>query len=105
MLNIVADVCGFFFREAPHYKPPRELYDFLSQGPPPIYIRFGSIIVDDAERLTATLLQAIEVAGVRAIISRGWSQLGGTEGRENIFFLDDCPHGKTEDLYMLTCIN
>jgi hypothetical protein len=49
LLNLLADVCGFFFRESPHYKPPRELYDFLSQGPPPIYIGFGSIIVDVLE--------------------------------------------------------
>ena len=61
--------------------------------------------MDDAGRFTAIFLQAIEVAGIRAIISRGWSQLGGTEGRENIFLLDDCPHGKTEDLSMVTCIN
>ncbi|KAI1860796.1 uncharacterized protein JN550_011258 [Neoarthrinium moseri] len=86
-------VCGFFFREPPQFHPPRELADFLESGAPPIYIGFGSIVIDDPERLTTTLLQAIRVAGVRAIISRGWSQLGeANEVDENVLFIGDCPH-------------
>ncbi|KAM5356612.1 hypothetical protein ACJ41O_003258 [Fusarium nematophilum] len=85
------DVCGFFFREPPRYTPPPDLADFLAQGPPPIYIGFGSIVIDDPERMTKILVEAVRRTGVRAIISRGWSNLGGTE-QEGIFFLGDCPH-------------
>jgi len=37
------------------------------------------------------LLQAVELTGVRAIISRGWSNFEGP-GNPNIYFLGDCPH-------------
>ncbi|THC90086.1 hypothetical protein EYZ11_010450 [Aspergillus tanneri] len=37
------DVCGFFFRDPPNYNPPPELDAFLKEGPPPVYIGFGSI--------------------------------------------------------------
>ncbi|RSL52796.1 hypothetical protein CEP53_007973 [Fusarium sp. AF-6] len=85
------DVCGFFFREPPNYTPPPGLADFLAQGPRPIYIGFGSIVIDDPERMTKILVEAVHRTGVRAIISRGWSNLGGTEEKD-IFFLGDCPH-------------
>ncbi|RBR15604.1 uncharacterized protein FIESC28_07245 [Fusarium coffeatum] len=87
------DVCGFFFREAPDYKPEDALAKFLSSGPPPVYIGFGSIVIDDPEKLTATILEAVRTAGTRAIVSRGWSNLGGDSlGDEKVFFLGDCPH-------------
>lgn len=39
------------------------------------------------------ILEAIRIAGVRALISRGWSNLGqDLESDDNIFFLGDCPH-------------
>lgn len=85
------DVCGFFFRDAPSYKPPEDLKKFLDSGPPPVYIGFGSIVVDEPEKLSATILEAVEKTGVRAIISRGWSKLGGTPS-ENIYYIGDCPH-------------
>ncbi len=59
----------------------------------PIYIGFGSIVIDDPERLTMLLLEAIENTGVRAIISRGWSKLGKLHNARNVFYLDECPHG------------
>ncbi|KAF6836366.1 sterol glucosyltransferase [Colletotrichum musicola] len=85
------DVCGFFFREPPKYTPDPELANFLASGPTPIYIGFGSIVIDDPDRMTKILVEAVHRAGVRAIISKGWSNLGGVES-ENVLFLGDCPH-------------
>ncbi|KAI1379579.1 sterol glucosyltransferase [Hypoxylon crocopeplum] len=85
------DVCGFFFREPPDYTPPPELDKFLRAGPPPVYIGFGSIVIDDPEKLSAMLLEAIRITGARALISRGWSKLGGPE-TENVMYLGDVPH-------------
>ncbi|GKZ63056.1 hypothetical protein AnigIFM49718_010787 [Aspergillus niger] len=85
------DVCGFFFRELPNYTSPPELADFLRDGPPPVYIGFGSVVVDDPEKFTATVLEAVRTVGVRVIISRGWSKLGGASSR-NILYIDDCLH-------------
>lgn len=37
------------------------------------------------------VLKAIKTAGVRAIISQGWSKLEGDDD-PNIFYVGDCPH-------------
>lgn len=37
------------------------------------------------------VLSAIKATGVRAIISRGWSNLNGEES-DNVFYVGDCPH-------------
>ncbi|KAH6695256.1 UDP-glucose,sterol transferase [Plectosphaerella plurivora] len=85
------DVCGFFFREPPSYTPPPDLEDFLANGPPPVYIGFGSIVVGGIEGLMTIVLSAVRSTGVRAIISRGWSHLAG-DNDDNIYFIGDCPH-------------
>ncbi|OTB04466.1 glycosyltransferase family 1 protein [Hypoxylon sp. CI-4A] len=87
------DVCGFFFRDPPEYSPPDDLDRFLRDGPPPVYIGFGSIVIHNPERMTQMILDAVEATGVRAIISRGWSNIGGSHpNSHNVFYLDDCPH-------------
>jgi UDP:flavonoid glycosyltransferase YjiC (YdhE family) len=90
-------VAGFFFLPlASAYNAPPELVSFIDDGPPPIYIGFGSIVVDEPNALTSVVFEAIRLAGVRAIVSKGWSNLGGVErtvpATPNIFMLGDCPH-------------
>ncbi|KAL3424213.1 sterol glucosyltransferase [Phlyctema vagabunda] len=90
------DVCGFFFRDTPKFDPPPVIDDFLKAGTPPIYIGFGSIVMENAEEVTKTIMKAIEITGTRAIVSRGWSKLGSklleSEQTPNVIFIDDCPH-------------
>ncbi|KAH8745269.1 hypothetical protein F5883DRAFT_439125, partial [Diaporthe sp. PMI_573] len=87
------DVCGFFFREEPQYSPPTEIASFLKQGPAPIYVGFGSIVIDNPERLTEMILEAASTIGARLIVSRGWSKLGSSrESNDRVLFIDDCPH-------------
>ena len=76
------------------YTPPEDLAAFLDQGAPPVYIGFGSIVVDDPDALTALVLEAVQKAGVRALVSKGWGGLGmkDTALPENIFMLGNCPH-------------
>lgn len=87
-------IAGFSFLQLAHsYTPPQELLDFLKAGPPPIYIGFGSIVLDSPETVTQIIFEAVEQAGVRAIVSKGWGDLGGGDQvPENIFLLGDCPH-------------
>ncbi|KAF5549096.1 glycosyltransferase family 1 [Fusarium mexicanum] len=91
------DVCGFFFREEPQYSPPDHIAQFLQAGPPPIYIGFGSIAMDDSARMTYLILAALQRSGARAIISKGWAKLGEGRSAQNAIFIDDCPHGKLTD--------
>ncbi|KAL0940329.1 Sterol 3-beta-glucosyltransferase UGT80B1-like protein 5 [Colletotrichum truncatum] len=85
------DVSGFFFRDPAPYTPPDDLKAFLESGPPPIYVGFGSIVVGGIGGLMTMVLSAIKATGVRAIISRGWSNLNGEESPD-VFYVGDCPH-------------
>ena len=46
------------------------------------------------QQMTETILCSIREAGVRAIVSKGWSKLGAGYSDENVIFIDDCPHGE-----------
>lgn len=77
---------------ASKYTPPANLQAFLDGGEPPVYIGFGSIVVDDPKSLTELLLEAVRLAGVRAVISTGWSGLGGLDIPPEVCTVADCPH-------------
>ncbi|KAH8892922.1 UDP-Glycosyltransferase/glycogen phosphorylase [Thozetella sp. PMI_491] len=81
-----------FLPQASSYTPPPELVEFLQKGPPPVYIGFGSIVLENPEALTKLIFEAVESAGVRAIVSQGWGGLGGGSVPENIFLVGNCPH-------------
>lgn len=88
------DISGFFFLpSADSYKPADSLTAFLAAGPPPIYIGFGSIIVDDPYGMTKLIFDAICRTGQRALVSKGWVGLGADEKMsENVFLIGDVPH-------------
>ncbi|EXJ73173.1 uncharacterized protein A1O5_04323 [Cladophialophora psammophila CBS 110553] len=86
------DVCGFIRRDPALYTAPVDLDTFLKSGPTPVYIGFGSIVIEDPEKLLQILLDAVNECGVRAIISKGWSNLESEDVGENVFFLEECPH-------------
>ncbi|KAM3512464.1 hypothetical protein MY11210_003881 [Beauveria gryllotalpidicola] len=69
------DVRGFFFRDAPKFPPPADLVQFFDSGPAPIYIGFGSNVLDDPARVLSTIPDAVRATRVRAIISKGWSDM------------------------------
>jgi vancomycin aglycone glucosyltransferase len=55
---------------------PEELERFLADGPPPLYVGFGSMTDPDAERTTELALEARRRAGCRLLLSRGWAGFG-----------------------------
>lgn len=86
-------VSGFFFLPSgADYKPDDKLQAFLDAGEPPVYIGFGSIVVDDPDSFTKLILEAVKKAGVRALVSKGWSNVGGTDVPDNVFLLGNVPH-------------
>ena len=86
------DVAGFIFRSPPLYEPTPELDSFLKSGPPPLYIGFGSIVVERPEVLLDTVLEAVRKAGVRCVISKGWSSLATDDVPDDVLFVGECPH-------------
>ncbi|KAH7321377.1 family 1 glycosyltransferase [Stachybotrys elegans] len=89
------DISGFFFLDlASSYTPPPDLAAFLDAGEPPVYIGFGSIVVDDPNAMTRMIFDAIRASGVRALVSKGWGGLGADElgVPEGVFMLGNVPH-------------
>lgn len=75
-------VTGYWFLpdsvdKGPPWTPPDSLVDFIAtarkSGKALVYIGFGSIVVSDPERLTQIVVEAVQKAGVYAVISKGWS--------------------------------
>ncbi|MBU2664553.1 glycosyltransferase [Actinoplanes bogorensis] len=71
----------------PGYTPPTDLAAFLSSGPPPVYIGFGSM---PAGGLNELVVDAVRRAGVRAVVSEGWAGLHA-EG-DDILTVSEVPH-------------
>ncbi|KAG8959203.1 hypothetical protein FRC03_008289 [Tulasnella sp. 419] len=67
--------------------------EFLKAGDPPVYIGFGSIVVEDPDGVTNTILDAVQLAGVRAVVSAGWGGLGAKNRNipSSVFLLPDKP--------------
>ncbi|KAF2401617.1 UDP-Glycosyltransferase/glycogen phosphorylase [Trichodelitschia bisporula] len=88
-------IAGFYFLNlASNFTPPADLQAFLNAGPPPVYIGFGSIVIDDPNGMTKLIFDAVRRTGQRALVSKGWGgfgadQLGIPEG---VFMLGNIPH-------------
>lgn len=71
-------VTGYWFLdESSDWQPPEELSAFIYQarkdGKKIVYIGFGSIVVSDPTALTKTVVDSVQKADVRCILSKGWS--------------------------------
>lgn len=88
------DVVGFCFLDlASTYEPPDSLVKWLEDGEKPIYIGFGSLPVEEPEKMTEIIVKALEITGHRGIINKGWGGLGNlAESKDFLYLLDNCPH-------------
>ncbi|KAG8390692.1 hypothetical protein BUALT_Bualt01G0110000 [Buddleja alternifolia] len=88
------DVVGFCFLDlASNYVPPDSLVKWLEEDKEPIYIGFGSLPVEEPEKMTRLIVEALEITGQRGIINKGWGGLGNlAEPKDFIYLLDNCPH-------------
>jgi len=67
---------------------------FLEAGPPPVYIGFGSIVVEDPNAMTKLIFDAVKKTGQRALVSKGWGGFGADQVGipKGIFMLGAVPH-------------
>ncbi|CAL5018464.1 unnamed protein product [Urochloa decumbens] len=88
------DVVGFCFLDlASNYVPPESLVKWLEAGEKPIYIGFGSLPVQEPQKMTEIIVKALEMTGQRGIINKGWGGLGTlAEPKDFVYLLDNCPH-------------
>jgi UDP:flavonoid glycosyltransferase YjiC (YdhE family) len=88
-------IAGFYFLSlASNFTPPPDLKAFLDAGPPPVYIGFGSIVLDDPDGMTKLIFDAVRKTGQRALVSKGWGGFGADEMGipEGVFMLGNVPH-------------
>jgi sterol 3beta-glucosyltransferase len=87
-------LAGYWTLEPPPgWQPPAGLLDFLSAGPPPVYIGFGSMNSRDPRRAAQIVQQALAQSGQRGVIAAGWGGLA-VEGLPagQVFTLEAIPH-------------
>ncbi|THY59690.1 UDP-Glycosyltransferase/glycogen phosphorylase [Aureobasidium pullulans] len=86
-------ISGFLFMDPKKdFEFDADLKEFLDAGEPPVYIGFGSIVVDDPEAMTKMILDAVKQLGIRALVSKGWGGIGGEDVPDNVFLLGNVPH-------------
>jgi UDP:flavonoid glycosyltransferase YjiC (YdhE family) len=70
--------CGFFniSKHEDPWKPEESLKRFLKEGPPPVYVTFGSI---GAKEYIGLIIDAIRLANCRAIVQTEWNDINMPE--------------------------
>ncbi|KAJ3214901.1 Sterol 3-beta-glucosyltransferase [Clydaea vesicula] len=97
--------CGYWFLENPEleWKAPESLLKFLNDEEdktPVVYIGFGSIVVPDPDEMTRCVIEAVQKAKVKAVLSKGWSSRGKIQEEKKaeieypscMYPLDKVPH-------------
>jgi len=87
-------ISGFYFLKSSNYTPASDLQTFLDTGPAPVYIGFGSIVLDDPNAMTELIFEAVKKTGQRVLLSKGWGGMGADELQipDNVFMLGNVPH-------------
>lgn len=71
---------------------PAAVERFLDQGPPPIYVGFGSMGNARPRRTVSLLRQAARLAGVRSIIQSGWAGWAFESDADCLCVQGELPH-------------
>lgn len=88
-------IAGFYFLGlASNYIPAPDFQAFLDAGPPPVYVGFGSIVLEDADAMTKLIFEVVRKTGQRVLLSKGWGGLGVDKlgVPEGVFMLGNVPH-------------
>ena len=83
---------GFLFYDDNDWRPPAELADFIHSDEAPVYVGFGSIHDRHPDETTRLILDALEYTHQRAVLYKGWSDLGQFDLPDTVYLLDYAPH-------------
>jgi UDP:flavonoid glycosyltransferase YjiC (YdhE family) len=77
-----------------HWRMPESLKAFLDNGPAPVYITFGSMMETDPDPgdITHLLIEAVILAGVRAVIQSDWDELKDLPEHPHIYRVTRTSH-------------
>ena len=92
-------VCGFLNPPATLMEDdvPEDLDSFLSSGSPPVYLTFGSMMINNSDYLNEVANiweEAIRRVGCRAILQLPWGDLSRFRSNPNVFALSRSPYRK-----------
>lgn len=86
-------VTGYWFLDRPpDWQPAGDLVRFLEDGPPPVYVGFGSMGGRRAAQHASIAVEALRVSSQRALLARGWGGLKATNLPRHAFMVDAVPH-------------
>jgi len=84
---------GYWFLDSSaDWRPPAGLVDFLSAGPPPVCVSFGSSRDRNPKRLTEIILAALARTGHRGLLLTGRGGLTEINLPHDVFLTDSVPH-------------
>ena len=88
-------ISGFYLLNlASNYTPAPDFQAFLDAGPAPIYIGFGSIVLEDPNAMTELIFEAVRKTGQRVLLSKGWGGIGADRLHipDGVYMLGNVPH-------------
>jgi sterol 3beta-glucosyltransferase len=86
-------VTGYWFlNEGQSWHPPPGLLEFLSAGPPPVMVGFGSMAGRNPARTTRIVLDALMQSGQRGLIVTGWGGLGISNPPAGVHAIEFAPY-------------
>ena len=86
-------ITGYWFLDREEsWEPPRELVEFLEDGPPPVCMGFGSSYIENAARIADVFAETLDSMGQRGILLGGWGELRGENPHHNIMEIEEAPY-------------
>ncbi len=86
-------ITGYWFLDRqPGWEPPADLLAFLEDGPPPVYVGFGSMTGRDPEQTAQIVLSALRRAGQRGVLLTGWGGIGAMALPDSVYVAEALPH-------------
>jgi sterol 3beta-glucosyltransferase len=85
---------GFWYLPSKDWAVPAPLAAFLADGPPPVYLGFGSMAGRGAQRTADVVADAVRKAGVRAVVATGWGGIAPDVESRDVLVIDQAPHDK-----------
>ncbi len=86
-------VTGYWVRgRANGWRADKTMTRFLADGPPPVYVGFGSRPERTPEALAELVVDAVRFTGHRAVLLTGWGGLTVGDSSDDVLVVDEVPH-------------
>lgn len=85
-------VSGYWFLDCAGWTPDAALAAFLRDGPPPVYVGFGSMPGLDPEGLAEMVVEALAKTGKRGLLATGGGAISGRTTAHHVHVITGAPH-------------